>query len=214
MKNSRKKENQKWLSVYNPPDSRPSFFVLHLMVLLCMLQKPTSKLFLFLFFFLSSRFSTVPLFLAKLDTKKMKAESSLPSPNFDSFSPSFYEPPLPTPPIVLCRLFIAKAGKLHVGVQGQHGMLCAAGGLLVRGSETWTGIRKLLHSLHGERKETVGSLPLHGRERESEVDGDVKANVEACHHGERKNLEARKEVAWELDRSSKLRGKVWRYKLS
>ena len=47
-----------------------------------------------------------------------------------------------------------------MGVQGQHGMLCAAGGLLVRGSRTWTGIRKLIHSLHGERKETVGVYRL------------------------------------------------------
>ena len=100
-----------------------------------------------------------------------------------------------------------------MGVQGQHDMLCTVRGLLMRGSETWTGIRKLVHSLHGEHKETVGSLPLHGRDREGEVGGDVKATVEACHHGERKTLEARKEVAWELDRSSKLRGKVWRCKL-
>ena len=60
-----------------------------------------------------------------------------------------------------------------MGVQGQHGMLCAAGGLLVHGSETWTGIWKLVHSFHGERKETVGSLPLYRREREGEVGGDV-----------------------------------------
>ena len=39
-------------------------------------------------------------------------------------------------------------------------VITCAGRLLVRGSEAWTGIRKLVRFLHGERKETVGVCRL------------------------------------------------------
>ena len=103
MKHARKKENQKWLSIYNTPDSRPSFFVLRIPVLSS--KKKTRFHLAFLFTPHPTKDDSLRIFSFLLSFTTQVA----------NFFPLLSHPEWPTRFLPFARLYIAETWSVNLG---------------------------------------------------------------------------------------------------